>query len=91
MRVGLEFKGEYIKGLTVRIDCIKRDCNILEVTIFRDSTSQWQEKWNLEHTILGFNRFEYIVINPSESNRHKNCQNDYFLGDGDLQHLPPVV
>jgi len=87
LSVGEHFKSDNVKGCTMRVDLIKTQENILEVTIFRNKQSRWQEKWNLQHTVWGMNRGAYIFIEPSDSNENKEVDDDPL----DSPHLGVVI
>lgn len=53
-----ENKNEVYVSLTKRI-------TELETTPAEERFSQWREKWNLQHTIWGFERGDYLKCNPA--------------------------
>ena len=56
---GFEFTSMWFKG-DVKVIDVKKQINTVVVEITRASGHSHQEDWNLEHTIAGFGKREYI-------------------------------
>ncbi len=77
---GMKFTSKWFVGITEVLDINKQE-NTLTVEIDRGNGSSWQENWNLEHTIWGFERSEYRLINPPECNCNVGITNVFHNGN----------
>lgn len=65
---GLIFRGKHFMGIvTVRKIKDKENTLVAEIDPEEKGVSPWQEDWNLEHTVFGFENGEYW---PDPANRH---------------------
>ena len=60
-KVGMKFTSKWFEG-TTEILTINQDDNTLDVEIHRASGHNHSEKWNLEHTIWGFEQNNYRLL-----------------------------
>lgn len=63
LTIGMKFTSKWFEGIT-EILAINKDENSIVVEISREGGHSHQENWNMEHTIWGFQRGEYLQVNP---------------------------
>lgn len=58
----LKFRSKYMPGALITVLFISIDHNLLHVELKPSNfgSSPWQEDWNLQHTIWGFERGDYL-------------------------------
>ena len=64
LKVGMKFSSKWFPGITEILE-IDESENILKVLIHRASRHNHTEEWNLQHTVWGFERKEYLLLNQS--------------------------
>lgn len=57
--VGTIIGGKYLSGIKAKILLIEEEKNNLKVECKNTNGSTWNEDWNLQHTIWGFEIGEY--------------------------------
>lgn len=61
----MKFTSKWFEG-TTEIISVNLNENTLDVEIYRANGHNHSEVWNLQHTIWGFERFEYRFTIPIE-------------------------
>jgi hypothetical protein len=67
LTIGMKFTSKWFEGIT-EILAINKDENSIVVEISREGGHSHQENWNMEHTIWGFQRGEYLLIESEFKN-----------------------